>query len=765
MPRLSTLARAGYALLALVAPACRDGDKEPPPVARDARPALAPTSSTPPAPPERYELLTHLDACEVHHLGLLLDLGAPGVRSRRRFSVGVPSTSTLVDREGASFERVTTANLWFDVWLERPLDKPTLTLRVHGGAARLLHLSVDDVRLPALRLPGDETRVLASGPASTSLARGRHRITLRFAGAGRSNKAPLAEVDWVRLGEPDPEPSRYAAPTMQDIVDDVVLGKVPKKSLVLRAPSSVRCFLKPAPDARLKLSVGLLGSGKGVAEVRLLRDNEPAQVLQTRKVSGGDAATWTPVALDLGAYSSSIVGIELAVTEATRGGRVAFGDPTIVRREEEPRAASAARLAVVVVFAAADRARLPPWGPTGALKTWGELARIGTVFSAHRAPSSIATAAMATLVSGRSPSAHGVSDGNSRLAAELHVVPEIVKEAGGRTAMFSGAPTTFAPFGFEQGWDVFDAISPVKDLPASEPIQRATRFIEQTLDEGRPQRTLVLVHARGAHPPWDISREEAQLLKPPDYAGVVDPRRGGIIITALRNRRHRTRRLGDDDWTRLRELGDASMAKQDVALGELVASLRRRGVWDDTLLVLTGDVGPGEPPDFPFDPQGPLSEDRLLVPLLVKWPQGALPGKELSVASAVEDLAATLLDQLGLPVPRDLLGLDLYARALGREPLAARAQVAVTRDRYSTRLGAWLLRGQVGSPPSLCALDVDPACTTDAAERELNATRALWQATFSVLSEGAGQAPPDASRHPVTLDADTEAALVVWGDQ
>ena len=93
------------------------------------------------------------------------------------------------------------------------MAKPTLSLRVHGGAARVVHLAVDDVRLGSLRLPGDETRILASISGSTGLARGRHRIALRFSGAPRASKNALAELDWVRLSEPDSEPTRYGAPT------------------------------------------------------------------------------------------------------------------------------------------------------------------------------------------------------------------------------------------------------------------------------------------------------------------------------------------------------------------------------------------------------------------------------------------------------------------------------------------------------------------------------------------------------------------------
>jgi hypothetical protein len=751
-------------VLACVWVGCKSSARDnPPPTRAPEVPVVSPTLAVP-ASPEQYEFLSHLDGCEVEHQGLLLDFGTPGMQARRKFSFAAFAESSSIDREGATFERVQSTSLAVDIWLDRPLEKPSLSLRVHGGAAKFLHLAIDDLRLGALRLPGDETRVLASPPGASALARGRHRVLLRFSGAPRSNKAPLAEIDWVRVGEPDPEPARYAAPTRKDIVDDVALDRVPKKSLVLRAPSTVRCWLRPSPDARLKLAVGLFGSGKGVAELRLLRDGEPPVVLQTRKIAGGDGATWTPIALDLAQYSGSLLGLEFSALEATRGGRVAFGDPVIVRHAEAPPPPPRARLAVVVVLSASERARLPPWGPTGGLKTLGELSRVSTAWSAHRVPSSVTGAVLASLLTGLPPDAHGLSDTNSKLASELHVLSEIVKEASGRTAMFTGVPSTFAPFGFDQGWDVFEAISPVKDLPSSEPIQRASRWVEQILDEGRSAPVFALVHARGAHPPWDTSREEAQHLRPPDYAGIVDPRRGGIVIGALRHRHKRGKRLSDEDWTRLRALGDASLAKQDAALGQLVANLKRRGVWDDTLLVVAGDVAPGDPPDFPFDPRGALTEDRLLVPLLIKLPGGALGGKELQAPSSVEDLSVTLLDALGLRAPPGLSGLDLYERALGREPLVARAQVAALGDRYATRVGAWLLRGQMGAVPSLCALYIDPACANDAFDRELIAARALWQGTFSAQSDARKIAPPEASRRPVTLDPETSAALTVWGD-
>jgi hypothetical protein len=63
-------------------------------------------------------------------------------------------------------------------------------------------------------------------------------------------------------------------------------------------------------------------------------------------------------------------------------------------------------------------------------------------------------------------------------------------------------------------------------------------------------------------------------------------------------------------------------------------------------------------------------------------------------------------------------------------------QHATLLGRYATRLGSWLLHGELGRTPKLCALDIDPACAVD-----------LF-----------------AERTPVDLDAETRAALTVWGD-
>lgn len=755
--------RAALAFTLCLLLSCRDRARERPGAER-----REPSSNPAPAqskPPERHDLLADLASCEIEHKGELLDLGTPAAEAHRAFSVAPLPDGAFLDRGGATFEKVTSSRASFDLWLDEPLEKPSVSLRVHGGVARIVHVFVDGERFGALRLPGDDTRILTANGKAEALATGRHRVELRFTGVPRGTKATYAELDWLRLGERDADPNSYAAPTFKDVLSDVVLDRIPRRSLVLRKDSTVRCFLRPSRDARLKLGIGMWGAGRGVAEIRALSDGEAPAVLATKKVSGGDTAVWVPVNLELGAQASRVVGLEFRALEVTRGGRIAFGDPVIARTDDRALPSPRARLAVVVVLASTDRRSLPPWGPTRKLATLGGLTRESLAFASHRAPTTVSGGSLATLLTGVGPSVHGLEEPTSRLESEQRTLGEIVKEANGRSAFFSGVPTSFAPFGFNQGFDVFDTVSPVKDLPATEPFARAERWLEQELDDPHEAPLLLVLHARGAHPPWDLSREETQSLKPGDYSGGLDPRRGGIFLGQLRARQRKAgKRLLDDDWMRLSQLTEAALQKQDGALGRIVSLLRRKQVWDDTLFVVTSDVGPGTQPDLPFDPRAPLTEDRLLIPLLMKLPGGKLAGREVQEPSSTEDVTMTILQSLGLGAPKRLEGLDLAARAEGREPLVARAQIATLPGRYVARIGSRLLRGETGQVPKLCALDVDPGCAEDAFNREIIAGRALWQAVFhdQKLSRGGGPAEPKA---PIEVDEETAAALIVWGDR
>ncbi|HYQ18274.1 MAG TPA: sulfatase-like hydrolase/transferase, partial [Polyangiaceae bacterium] len=462
--------------------------KEEPPPARGASPvapapaAVAPSNAASSAP-RQIDLIKELSRCEIEHHGRLLDFGGTQPPSRG-FAAAQADAPLSIDRGGDSFERLFARETLLDFWLDEPTESVSVAVRLHPMLAKSLYVAVDDRRLGAQKLTLGETKTVSFPAISGALARGRHRLSLRFTGAPRGNKEPIVDLDWVRIGPPLPSGESYAAPTLNDVVSDVVLDNVPKRSIVLRAPSVVRCFLRPAPDAKLRLGLGFWGAGRGTAEIALVSDEKAPRVLSTRKISGGDGGSFAPVSLDLSAAAGEVVGLELRAVEGSRGGRVVFGDPIIGRATAQQPQTPPARTVVLVVLSSVERGRLPPWGPNAAMPALADLAKHAVAFSAHRAPSGVAPASFASLLSGVSPAVHGIQRPGDKLRPKVATLAETLKEAGGRTALFTGVPTSFAPFGFNAGFDVFEAFSPVVDLPASEPLSRAQSFLEQELAGG-----------------------------------------------------------------------------------------------------------------------------------------------------------------------------------------------------------------------------------------------------------------------------------------
>ncbi|HEY4106283.1 MAG TPA: hypothetical protein VGM44_20425, partial [Polyangiaceae bacterium] len=365
---------------------------------------------------DRFDLIPNLSWCEVDHEGLLLDLGTPAAAAYRDFGAERSDNSEDVERDGQTFVRAYGRSLRYDFWLDDPRSGTTVSLRVYGGAAKWLAVAIDDKRVGSLKLLPGETKVLALPPLAAELGRGHHRLKLSFSGAPRGPRQAQAEIDWVRIAERNSESTAYAAPTLGDIVADVVLDSAPKRALVLRAPGTVRCWLRPAPDARLKVALGFWGAGKGVAEVRVVADGEEPVTLQTRRVTGGDGASWTPLAVDLAPFAGKVIGIEFRATEGSREGRVAFGDPSIARKPLAGLAVPRAKTAILLLEASVDRRQVPPFGPAGKLSTLADFGRIATAFSGYRAPSVVVQSTVASLLSGLSPPEHRVEDPSSRIA-------------------------------------------------------------------------------------------------------------------------------------------------------------------------------------------------------------------------------------------------------------------------------------------------------------------------------------------------------------
>ena len=725
------------------------------------------SNSDKPAPIESssLNLLDELSGCEVDQLGPVVEVGTSSEVARRGYDVNSDRRTQSVDRSGGTFVRIYDRRLTHEFWLDEPMERPRITLRLVGAGATRLTVRLDKTTVGTTKLIRGEPVTRAFGPIEGIVEPGRHTVSLEFRGQSADKLEPSAEIDWIHLGQPLDGDTIPTVPTLRSLVADQNIGGVPKRSIVLRAPSSIRCPLLLTTGAHLRVSLGFWGSGAGLGEVRVIEDGQAPVALRQQKTQGGNGASWTSIDADLSQYANRIVALEFRALRASQGGKVVFGEPRIVRTETAAAPELGhARTVVIVVAAGLSRRKIPPWGPVGTLSALGHLQRDSASFQNYRSSSTAPAAVLASLLTGLSPTAHHLEDTAARLPSTVITLQQSIKQASGRTALFTGVPATFAAFGFNSGWDEIQMFSPVKDQAAAEPMLQATRWLQRELEQDDDAKRFVLVHVRGMHPPWDLTKEEVATLQPTEYGGPLEARRGGITLGRIRRQNLKSlRRLTDEDWIRLDSLTTSGFVDQVQALDQMIGLLKRRNVWQNTLFIFAGDVGAGDPPNVPFDPVGSLREDQLIVPLLVKFPGNSWSGRSVDAPVTTTDITRTVYDALGLDLPEGIVAADLAQIAASRGPVSARPQVATLGNRYASRLSNWLLFGEIGKEPSLCELYVDPACTTNHFTDHPWTARASWQWTRNELLKMKTLGAPTA-REPASIDAETAAALMVWGD-
>jgi hypothetical protein len=759
-PRLcKALARTAFCFLAS---ACRT-EPAPLPTSGDEQPQAAGAAELPgarvnPIRRESLDVLGELPFCEVRHRGLSIDVGSKWADAHRSFQPG-PFTDVIVgNRAGHGTGEVLASRIEYDFWLDRPTKGIRLGFQALGERASVLTLFLDGRRIGDARLSREDSKVHDFGPLEDELTPGRHVIALR-SNRGGEKAAPAYSLDWIRVHLADNYEEQFAAPTAANIIGDVELGGQARRSLSLRGGSSVRCAFVPGATARVKVDVGFWGEGEGSVEVRVHLDHQKSVSLAERRVQGGDQARWTPLDLALDAVSGGLAVLEFSALESTGGGRLVFGEPTLVRTSEaEPPAE--AKTVVIVVASGVARDLVPPWADKKGMQQWFAFSERATLFEGYRVASTLVGSVVASLLTGLPGSEHMLLHTSASLAPKTELISRAMREAGGRSAFFTNVPYTFEAFGLGRDFNRFEEVSPVADLPADEPLLRGRRWLESEFAEGTERKRLLVVHVRGGHPPFDLTPDEAKLLSPAEYNGILEPRRAAILLRDVRDRDQKTsRKLGPKDWERLIALQRAALAKQDAAIGALFETLRTHGQWKDSMVVLMGDVARGDPPQIPFEPYGELREDRLSPPLLVKFPGPENSERQNTQPVGTIELSHAIFRALGLEAPGKSAASD--PMVLGGAPLADGGIVAVHPPTFVYSVGRFRVGGTFGETPLLCDLEVDPACQHDLYAESPFQMEWLWRLAFRSFQLQGGTAPGNVN--PARIDEDTRSALTVYG--
>jgi len=189
----------------------------------------------------------------------------------------------------------------------------------------------------------------------------------------------------------------------------------------------------------------------------------------------------------------------------------------------------------------------------------------------------------------------------------------------------------------------------------------------------------------GPHLP-NVVPEPYYSLYPPDsippWPSFPDPLQGKPFIQAQMRRTWGVDGWQWPDWAPLVSAYLAQITLMDAQIGRVLTELDDLGLAESTLVVYTCDHGDLCGGHGMIDKHHVMYDDVVHVPLILRWPAGADPGRVCEAFVSHElDLAATFCDMAGAPLPDTFQGSSLL-------PLLRGAPAPTRADIFSTYYGS-----------------------------------------------------------------------------
>lgn len=356
------------------------------------------------------------------------------------------------------------------------------------------------------------------------------------------------------------------------------------------------------------------------------------------------------------------------------------------RRSSEPGAAKH------VILISIDTARADHFGFMGSERVrtprLDAFAGESIVFTDYMTVVPTTLASHTSLLTGKYPHHHGTPRNGFMVNGKNEMLPEILKAAGFHTAGFAGSFALDSRFDFAQGFDHYDQDFDIRagQWGAEQDERSAARVTDAVIryldDAGIPSRLFLFVHYFDPHRPYS---------PPPPYETAYDPegRRDLPRVAVLLRQRGLTPEQTEQCVRRLALQYAAEISYTDEHVGRLLDDLKRRGILDQALVVVTSDHGEclwehGEE----FDHGRTVYQSTMRALCAMRLPGGELGGTGVGQLVANIDVLPTTLDFLGLAVP---LGVDGEAI-----PLLTAGEVFAPRTRFGE---ATKPRGSVETDP------------------------------------------------------------------
>ena len=429
------------------------------------------------------------------------------------------------------------------------------------------------------------------------------------------------------------------------------------------------------------------------------------------------------------------------------GGAMTLAPEAEANVEGQPSAPIAGAPNVLVIVVDTLRAdHLPVYGYRGgdtpALDRFAEdSVRYDQAFS----NSSWTRPSFASILTGRHASSHGVMAKGDALPDDVTTLPEALYGAGYATG---GIVTNFnvgrPTYNFGQGFEDFRFLEPRNVLWADDTSSQLLLIqgLRRGIEGYRARQGIVQVDAfyqdaevvNGELMQWlDAAPTDRPWFS---FVGYMDPHDPYFPHpydgTGYSRAAHQHPDLAEA--AELRDLYDGEITYWDAQFGALMDDLRRRGLYDDMMIVVTADHGEEFGEHGGFWHGTTLYDEQVHVPLLVKMPRNQRAGTHVSHWVQSIDLMPSILREVGVDIPDGVQGGQLEEgtdRVFAEESHEGNMLESVRERRDFEEFK--LITANAGNPRGLEPVELyrvadDVGEQTNAADSEREQVRALLTA-------------------------------------
>ena len=628
--------------------------------------------------------LAHL--ADLDHQGLYIDFGTP---ARHKYTLGNWRSGWGRDRNvgGESYSHAISnvTRVYFPLAKKSDL---TLRIRAKGVGSKNTLLFLNGTALPSLNLSASDFQNQDIKVPASATKVGENYLLMRPEGTtkiGGENVSMAVASLSVFAGS---VPEAYQAPSYEKLIAKATVGGAERGAINVTTPATLSWYIDVPKNAKLGFGVGLPGKtvAEALAKVTVTSEGAPSKELYSEKVG----ARWQDKLVSLSEFTGRVVRLDFQVeNEGKQNIAVAWNAPAIYTnaRKKIPEGKKAKNLVLLVIDTLRADA-LSPYNKSSRVKTpiLDSLSKEGAVFLSAQSPENWTKPSVASILTSLHPSSHGTKSMEAKLSSEALMLSEVYKKEGFRTGSFIANGHVSDRFGFKQGWDYYtNYIREKKNSDAKHVFDEAGAWIEKNKDK----RFFAYLQTIDPHVPYDPPDEFLSIYDKQSYDGVVNPRKTAQVqVDASRGKVE----LSGRDKNRLRALYDGEISYHDHQLGLFVERLKKLGLHENTLFVITSDHGEEFGDHDKYGHGHSVYQELLHVPLSF-WASKLVPsGVNVPQTVSTLDIAPTVLELTGVLMPDTMEGHSLVPYMHGQPP--SRPAVAFSdflENRRVIRAGDWKL--------------------------------------------------------------------------